>query len=50
MRDDDPVRRQHVLDHTQAEQKAKIEPYSVGNDFGRKAMAAIKRITVSHGP
>lgn len=50
MRNDDPPRRQHILDHPQAEGKAEIEPHGVGDDLGRKAMAAIKRITVCRGP
>jgi hypothetical protein len=41
MRDNDPTGSQQVLDHSQAERKPKIEPYGVGDDLGRKAMAAI---------
>jgi hypothetical protein len=49
MRNDDPSRCQHVLDHPQAERKPKIQPYGVADDFGRKTMAAVKRISVGHG-
>jgi hypothetical protein len=49
MRNDDPSRRQHILDHSQAEWKPEIEPYGMADDFGGKTMAAVKRISVSHG-
>ncbi|MHC2794939.1 hypothetical protein ACVINZ_003951 [Mesorhizobium jarvisii] len=45
MRDDDAAGRQHVLNHAQAERKAKVEPYRVRNDLGGKTVATIKRIT-----
>ncbi|ESY15777.1 hypothetical protein X749_31865 [Mesorhizobium sp. LNJC391B00] len=45
MRDDDAAGRQHVLNHAQAERKAKVEPYRVRNDLGGKAVATIERIT-----
>lgn len=41
MRDHDPTGSQQVLDHSQAEREAEIEPHGVGNDFSGKAMAAI---------
>ena len=40
--DDGAARGQKVLDHSQAERKAEIEPDRMGDDFGGKAMAAIK--------
>ena len=49
MRDDDPTGSQQVLDHSQAERETEIKPHGVGNDFSRKAMAAIKCIRVCHG-
>jgi hypothetical protein len=48
MRNDDPSRRQHVLDHAQAERKPEIQPNGMGDDFGGKTMASVKRISVSH--
>jgi hypothetical protein len=50
MRNNDPPRRQHALNHPQAQRKAEIQPHGVGNDLSREAMAAIKRITVCHNP
>jgi hypothetical protein len=41
MRDHNPTGSQQILDHSQAERETEIEPYSVGNDFSRKAMVAI---------
>lgn len=49
MGDDDAARRQHVLDHAQAEWKSKIEPDRVSNHFGGKAVVAIQRITIVLG-
>lgn len=49
MRNDDPTRRQQVLDHSQTKRKPEIQPHRIGGDFGGKTMAAIKRISVSHG-
>src|SRR5271165_2215654 len=39
--DDDPARRQQVLDHSQAERKPEIQPNRLLDDLGRKPMAAI---------
>jgi hypothetical protein len=50
MRDNNPSCRQHVFDHPQAERKTQIEPDSMRDDFSGKAMAAVQRITVCHGP
>jgi hypothetical protein len=36
---------QHVLDHAQAKREAEVEPNRMRDDLGRKAMAAIERIT-----
>ena len=41
MADDDPARRQQVLDRPQAERKTAIEPDSLLDDFGREPVAAI---------
>ena len=41
LRDNDPTESQQVLDHSQAEREAGIEPHGVGNDFSGKGMAAI---------
>jgi hypothetical protein len=41
MADDDPARRQQVLDHPQAERKADREPHGLINDFGREQVATI---------
>jgi hypothetical protein len=45
MGDDDAAGRQHVLDHAQAERKAKVQPHRVRDDLGGKAVTTIKRIT-----
>ena len=50
MREVDPASRQQVLDHPQAERETETKPHRMGDDFSRKAMAAIMRITVSHAP
>jgi hypothetical protein len=50
VRDNNSSTRQHVFDHPQAERKAEMEPNSVGDDLGGKAMAAVERVTVCHGP
>src|SRR4029077_18674942 len=45
-----PARRQHFLDHTKAQRKPEIQPNGIADDFRRKAMAAIQRVTGSrHG-
>jgi len=41
MRDNDATRWQQTLDHPQAQGKAEIEAYRVGNDVSGKAVAAI---------
>lgn len=42
--DDDATRGQKVFGHSQAERKAEIEPDSVGDQFGGKAMAAVEGV------
>ena len=50
LRHANPARRQHFLDHTKAQRKPEIQPNGIADDFRRKAMAAIQRITASrHG-
>jgi hypothetical protein len=50
VRHTNPARRQHFLDHAQAQGKPEIEPNGIADHFWRKAMAAIQRITGSrHG-
>lgn len=44
MRDDDTAGRHHVLNHAQAERKAKVEPYCVRNELGRESGGDDKRI------
>ena len=45
-----PARREHFLDHAQAQGKPEIEPNGVADHFRRKAIAAIQRVTGSqHG-
>src|SRR4051795_12023773 len=39
--DDDAARRQHLLDHAQAEREPEIQPDSVADDLGREAIAGI---------
>jgi hypothetical protein len=47
----DSARREHFLDHAKAQGKPKIEPDRMADDFRRKAMAAIERVTGSrHAP
>jgi hypothetical protein len=41
MADDDPARRQQVLDHPQAERKTDREPDSLLDDVRREPVAAI---------
>jgi hypothetical protein len=45
VRDDDATGRQQIFNHSRAERKPKGQPDEVGNHFGRKPMAAIKRTT-----
>ena len=45
MSDDDAAGRQHVLDHSQAEWEAEVEPHRLRNDLSGKAVAAVQRIT-----
>jgi hypothetical protein len=40
-----PARRQHFLDHAQAQGKPEIQPNGIADHFRRKAMAAIQRVT-----
>ena len=47
VRHTNPARRQHFLDHAQAQGKPEIEPNGIADHFWRKAMAAIQRITGS---
>nr|QCL09407.1 hypothetical protein pC5.7c_540 [Rhizobium rhizogenes] len=47
MEDNEPAGRQHILDYPQAERETEITPHDVGNDFRRKAMAAIM---IGHRP
>ncbi len=48
MADDDPARREQVLDHPEAERNAEIEPDSLLDDFGRELIAAINRFRCRH--
>ena len=40
--DVDPALEQHLLDHSQAEREAGVEPHDVGDDLAREAMAAVQ--------
>lgn len=46
MRDNNPSCRQQVLDHSQTERKTEIEPDSMGDDLGGKAVAAVEWVTL----
>jgi hypothetical protein len=48
MADDDPARREQVLDHPEAERNAEIEPDSLLDDFGRELIAAINGFRCRH--
>jgi hypothetical protein len=48
MADDDPARREQVLDHPQAERKADREPDSLLDDVRREPVAAINGFRCRH--
>src|SRR4051812_43574164 len=41
----DAARRQHLLDHAQAQREAEIEPHRIADEFSRIAIAGVKRIS-----
>src|SRR4051794_9381474 len=48
--DRDAASRQHLLNHTQAQREAEIEPHRVSDEFGRVAIAGIERVSGCRHP
>ena len=50
VRDGDPAFGEQILDVTEAQAKAVVEPVCVTDDLGRKAVAAVAWRRACHGP
>jgi hypothetical protein len=50
VRDRDAARRQHLLDHAQAQLEPEIQPDRVADEFGGVAIASEKRVSVRRHP
>src|SRR3954470_7353002 len=48
--DRDAARRQHLLDHAQAQRESEIEPHRVGDELCREAIAGINRVSRRRHP